>query len=407
MGGIYLAPTADGKLAVIRDMQMNTGLSWPTTIPAVAVGVYAPGASTWSYQLISGDLNKSGGPYGYTVQYSVSDRAVLPSTSALNLLVRCSGNCGSIKQKLLAITMTGSGSDYPRSTVVNINPRMSSPYIALGDSFSAGEGNPPFEAGTDIGENKCHRSSAAYPRLIAGTSAKIPSINLGGFRACSGAVALNIGDSAPSSDGIQLDWWPDTAAQVVTVAIGGNDIKFGDFAKACTLDFASCAIGSTPYNTSLNKVNNELTGKLTEVYRKILKYTPNAKVFVIGYPQVMANKAPHDPFDIRCGYMYDLNDATDHWKDVRAARDIVAKLNQKISDTVTVVSNENTGNARLKYVPVDGSTSEFVGHEVCGSSTSWFLNVDQVVNSPDYVFHPNASGQQGYASMVAAEINAN
>lgn len=217
---------------------------------------------------------------------------------------------------------------------------------------------------------------------------------------------MNIGDSAPSSDGIQLDWWPDTAAQVVTVTIGGNDIKFGDFAKACILDFASCGIGSAPYNASLNKINTELAGKLTEVYRKILKYAPNAKVFVIGYPQVMANKAPNDLNDARCFYMYDPNDTTDHWKDVRGARDIVTKLDQKINDTVTAVRNESAGNTRLHYVPVDGSNSEFLGHEVCGTLTSWFQNVDQAVNNPDYVFHPNASGQQGYASMVATEINA-
>ncbi len=42
-------------------------------------------------------------------------------------------------------------------------------YVAMGDSFSSGEGNPPFETGTDEeGVNECHRSPQAYPRLLQG-----------------------------------------------------------------------------------------------------------------------------------------------------------------------------------------------------------------------------------------------
>jgi hypothetical protein len=40
-------------------------------------------------------------------------------------------------------------------------------YAALGDSYSSGEGNPPFLAGTNSNGDFCHRSSAAYPNLLA------------------------------------------------------------------------------------------------------------------------------------------------------------------------------------------------------------------------------------------------
>jgi hypothetical protein len=405
LGTVYATPTNNGKLAVARSLTMNTGLSYPTTIAAVTTGVYDPAAGSFSNEgLIAGDLAKSGGPNGYYIDYGTA----VPSSNTIALLVKCSGNCGSVKQRLFAVTTMSSGADYPRSTVTNTAPRPTSLYRANGDSFSAGEGLPPFETGTDsLGVNMCHRSNAAYPILIAGTTAKIPALSAGGFRACSGVVSTNIGDGAPWSEGIQLDWWPDTTTQLVTLTIGGNDIGFNDFATACVIDFTSCGIGSTPYNNSLNKINNELSAKLAATYRKILQYAPNAKVFVIGYPQVMADKAPNDPFDGRCWYMYDPTDSIDHWRDVWAARDIVMKLNQKISSVVSSVRAEQPGNIRLHYVPVDEATSPFVGHEVCGTSTSWFLNVGQAIINPSYVFHPNAAGQQGYASVVSDYINAN
>ncbi len=39
-------------------------------------------------------------------------------------------------------------------------------YVALGDSYSAGEGDRPYEPGTDTKTNTCHRSEKAYPTMI-------------------------------------------------------------------------------------------------------------------------------------------------------------------------------------------------------------------------------------------------
>jgi hypothetical protein len=137
---ILVSAISNGKLAIARRLEMNTGLSYPTTVPAVPIDVYDPASGTGSNQeLIAGDLAKSGGPYGYYIEWGTA----VPSSNALTLLVNCSGNCGTVKQKLLAVSATSSGVDYPRSTVINTSPKLSSPYIALGDSFSAGEGNPP------------------------------------------------------------------------------------------------------------------------------------------------------------------------------------------------------------------------------------------------------------------------
>jgi hypothetical protein len=294
--------------------------------------------------------------------------------------------------------------DYPRGSVLTTTPRPSSAYIALGDSFSSGEGVEPFETGTDVPNlNMCHRSEDAYAKLLVAEHGA-PSLGSDGFRACSGAVTTNITDAPQWNEGIQLDWWPDPTTQLVTLTIGGNDIGFTDFGQACVFLDTSCAIDSAAYNTALSKINNELPGKLEETYKQVLEYAPNAEIYVVGYPHIAPIKTASDPLDIECLYLYD---GGTNWADAQGARDIVTRLNDKIEEKVNDVRALDTGNTRLHFVEVDGVGSPFASHEICGSnSTSWFQNVDQaVVNHQSYVFHPNALGQEGYASIIDTAID--
>lgn len=392
-----------GKLTVVRDMSVNTGSS-PATVPGIFIGVYDSVSGSWTYQqVMTGDFAKSGGPNGYALNYG--DNNVKITDNTVYLTAKCTNNCTSYDQSLYAIQATGLGKDYPRAEVTNTSARSAAAYVALGDSFSSGEGVSPFEAATNLPNvNTCHRSTTAYARLIAGTSSKIPSLGTGGFRACSGAVSNNIWNNGQWNEGIQLDWWPDTTTQVVTLTIGGNDIGFSDFAKECVL--GTCQIGSTAYNTALDKINNVLPSALTATYQKILAAFPNAKIFVMDYPQVIAAKTTSDPLDSRCVYMYNSgSNGTGSpyypWEDAWGARDIVSKLDAKISTAVGSVNN-----SRLYYVPVNGSGSPFIGHGICDSGASYFQNLDQAVHNEAYVFHPNATGQQKYADLMSAKINA-
>ncbi|MGW0867823.1 SGNH/GDSL hydrolase family protein [Streptomyces sp. NPDC002611] len=394
-----------GKISIIRWGQMQTtNASYRRSI---SIGVFNPDGTVAYSQVMRGNLTHTeGSTFGYYAnQYTVGQ-------GTLHLMAeRCDSTCSSPDSatKMYPITVSGLGMDYPRGAVLERTKRPAALYRAFGDSFSSGEGVEPFETGTASPNlNTCHRSDYAYPRLISGTSAKIPSLGSNGFRACSGAVTDNITDATQWNEGTQLDLptWPDTTTQLVTMTIGGNDIKFGDLGMACVT--ASCAIGSSAYNASLNEVNNTLPGKLKATYERVLKYTPNAKVYVLGYPHVIANKTASDAFDSRCFYMYDNSNTTNKWADVQGARDIVTKLNGKIKDQVDVVRAMNADyNQRLKYVPLDGPDSPFIGHEVCGTATSsWFQNVDQAGNNTAYVFHPNKAGYEGYATVAGTAINA-
>ena len=130
--------------------------------------------------------------------------------------------------------------------------RTNAKYVALGDSYSAGEGVEPFFKGTDY-ENKkkgqgCHRSVNGYPALIEGTlsGSKVSARyeQAGGsdafaFVACSGAV---IDDLSKPGAGNQVHDTPIDAAQIsyvgegteyITITLGGNDVGFGKLLESC------------------------------------------------------------------------------------------------------------------------------------------------------------------------------
>ena len=85
-------------------------------------------------------------------------------------------------------------------------------YVALGDSFSAGDGgSPPFVPGG----RACHRAPAAYPLLYDPTAE---------FWACSGAQVSDILASPFKGDPPQVTHVvPGTS--MISVTIGGNDIE--------------------------------------------------------------------------------------------------------------------------------------------------------------------------------------
>jgi hypothetical protein len=298
----FLKIDVKGNIVVIRDGQIQTDPPYNNSVPATSIGVFNSAGSIIFDKIMYGNLDKGAGRvWGYS--FDSNAFALGPNTLFITAQECGEYGCFNGDTKLFPVKIAGLGLDYLRGAVFFKTPKQTAAYIAPGDSFSAGESLTPFESGTDIPNlNKCHRSSQAYPQLIAGSSPKIPQLGSSSFRACSGARSENIIDAPQWNEGIQLDLWPDTTTKLVTLTLGGNDIGFGDLAKACILEFASCGIGSTAYTNSLNRINNELASKLIAVYRKILQYAPNAKVFVIGYPQVMANKAPNDPVDGRCPY---------------------------------------------------------------------------------------------------------
>ena len=108
-------------------------------------------------------------------------------------------------------------------------------YIALGDSYSSGEGaidssgNVTFDAGTDTSSDKCHRSAPAYAHQLQ-AALKVSDFT---FAACSGALLADfvakVGKAGQWTEGPQLnkiaaEGKTNPGTGLVTLSVGGNEL---------------------------------------------------------------------------------------------------------------------------------------------------------------------------------------
>ncbi|MTD14845.1 lipase [Nakamurella sp. YIM 132087] len=231
-------------------------------------------------------------------------------------------------------------------------------YVALGDSYSSGTGAGAYT------NSSCQRTNAAYPALYA-SAAKVASFS---FVACGGATTSTVSTK-------QLGTLT-AATDLVTITVGGNDIGFGNAMTTCTLQSpAACA---TAVNKSTATATKSLPAKLDAIYAKIKAKAPNAKLVVLGYPELY----PATPKGM-CGFMQapsqvTLNNATVILNGVLAAA---------------------AARAGATYADV---TEDFDGHELCSTSTAFVTGINFAAIGSSY--HPTAAGQKsGYlAGLVGA-----
>lgn len=193
----------------------------------------------------------------------------------------------------------------------------------------------------------------------------------------------------------------------ITLTIGGNDVKFKQFATRCVLN--DCGYDTDAYQETRNLIEYALDEKLIRVYKTILDKTERqrARLYVIGYPQVLGSKKPTDSFDARCSYLYGQQGVPSQhpWEEADAARQVVDALNQKILSTVErVAADPKYGFVRIRFISATEPDSPFNGHGVCDSGISYFQNLDQGITNAAYVFHPNVLGQQAYAQLIRKAI---
>jgi lysophospholipase L1-like esterase len=230
-------------------------------------------------------------------------------------------------------------------------------YVALGDSYSAGNG-----AGNYISSSgNCHRSNSAYPALWA--SAHSPSSFT--FAACSGAVTTDVTNSQlgalTSSTGL------------VTITIGGNDSGFSDVMTTCVTSSESACVSRV--NTAETYMRNTLPARLDTVYNAIRAKAPAARVVVLGYPRV-----------------YTLNTfcvgltPTDH---------------QKIDEAADLLDTTTAARAAAHGFVFGDVRSTFNTHELC-SGDDW---LHSIVISPSWEsYHPTATGHtSGYLPVLNAK----
>jgi lysophospholipase L1-like esterase len=269
-------------------------------------------------------------------------------------------------------------------------------YLALGDSFTSGEGAYDYFSETDTKENKCHLSRQSYPYLI-GKQLNVLSYD---SIACSGARMQDITKfaqkqrvPAPNTMGAklpgyqkQLDYITQLRPQKITFGIGGNDVGFISKMKAC-LAPGTCYQSYEDRLELVREINRQFTD-LTTTYQQLKTETQSGVVFVLGYPQIAIANGD-------CAANVRLNS-----KEISLVNNLIDYLNGVIKQAAD--------RAGARYTDVGYA---FSGHRMCESdSQSVAMNgvtagndIGGVIGSES--FHPNQLGHQLLKDAVLERTN--
>ena len=273
-------------------------------------------------------------------------------------------------------------------------------YLAIGDSFSSGEGAHQYELGTDHENNKCHLSRVSYPYLIA------KHMNYSSFHsvACSGAQRYKITEGKKNSSGkppksndsnqYYLDppettlgiWIPGYRKQIeavqkadpniITLTLGGNDINFSSKIINC-IKPGTCYPSYEDKKEVFNEIES-LHSKLITVYKKLKAESRKAtRIYVVGYPSIAYA-------DGNCA----LNVRMNH-DELVFAQTVVDQLNATIKSA--------SASAGVHYIDV---TDAFNGNRLCETNSN-NVAMNGITAGNDIMniignesFHPNQFGHE-------------
>ncbi|WP_188306288.1 SGNH/GDSL hydrolase family protein, partial [Streptomyces sp. CBMA123] len=274
-------------------------------------------------------------------------------------------------------------------------PPPSGPYVALGDSYTAGPRIAP-----QVGEpGGCARSGVNYPSLLAKALALAPDR----FRdvSCSGARTGDLKAPQKTDDGAnpaQLDALT-PATRLVTLGIGGNDAGFMQVVTECARDTlvgavkdlvgengsaAPCRDHYASGGTDEVRAKVDAAGeKVAETLREIGRRSPQARVYVVGYPALL----PADP----------------------AACVPVLGTTFAAADLGFLAEKERQLNGMLKqraeaagavFVDTAGPSA---GHDMCAGEDARWIEPPFPAHGLTPV-HPNAKGEEGVAAVVLKAV---
>ena len=254
-------------------------------------------------------------------------------------------------------------------------------YIALGDSYTAGPLIPDQQS--PLG---CLRSNHNYPSLVAPTLGLAHFIDI----SCSGAETgemFNPQDVTPGpANPAQLDMLS-AYAKVVTIGIGGNDIGFSSIAKGCVnLDpTATPCMNKYLKPGGGDTIRDDIAAtrpKIDAVLAAARSKAPNAKIFLIGYPDILPDTGngcwPTVPI---------------LGPDTVFLRGIEKALNTMLADSAAANG--------VTFLDIYTGT---IGHDACKGSNAWIESV--VPGSSAAPVHPNANGMIGIANILGPTLRA-
>ncbi len=309
-------------------------------------------------------------------------------------------------------------------------PTSGATFVALGDSYSAGEGLGPFQAGTANSKgaerNTCHRSAGdAFADLSP--AVVLPQITSRGFWACSGATVSDI-ESVPGQNGTPAQYGQPAQVSTVgsstrymTLTVGGDDLGFGDVGHACAeaqvhnrvwrFSGASCA---SQVATETAKIP-ALTSALEGLYASLLsRSASNSELVVAGYPKILPDRydklgkvqgTPFCTFD----HLVGVGSIGMPVPDAQQVASFEAKLNGAVKIAVDATAAMHPG--RIGYADLYPTSVPRNCHGQTGDATVAGVELSPADNGigpggfiSTATFHPTKAGQNVYAHAVQAEF---
>lgn len=295
-------------------------------------------------------------------------------------------------------------------------------YLALGDSFSSGEGAYNYRPETDIDTNHCHQSYDSYGYRL---QQAIPDISSFKSVTCSGAkvkdVILQTEDEGTYNDDdsqakeksdpilydniiytyflpgyrLQKNFVVQNKPQIVTMSIGGNDIGFSSILQKCVdpRETKTC-YSNYEQRKELVGIVNGVYPKLLETYRQLKTgAAQDAKIYIVGYPQIAKANG-------NCANNVHFNN-----DEIIFSNQLVTYLNSVIK-----MAADHAG---VRYVDVEQALT---GYRLCETASSKVAVhglsmsdskrlVDEKAPAARESYHPNKLGQQLLANAVAKQTN--
>ncbi len=307
-------------------------------------------------------------------------------------------------------------------------------YLALGDSFSSGEGdtdkNPAtdrkyYRQWTDVNEDKakdaprekCHVSTRSYPYKLAnwmglgsGPSAAWASV------ACSGATVYDMnwdnsggyeGQDSPlgrlhgyDNKGVlqkmalnemipgrvkQIEFVKKYQPKVITLTAGGNDVGFGKKIKDCAHYIKS--IGTCDWaKDEMNTLGSQIKGqfdRLVGLYKELKAASPKSKIYAIGYPQFITDTEP-----AACGLNAGAIDLDE--------RRMVVRATQYMNEVIEAAARK----AGVKYVDISQALN---GGKMCEKHQIYMTGIVGLGEQESY--HPNKLGQVKIFAEIAKQLD--
>ncbi len=268
--------------------------------------------------------------------------------------------------------------------VVTANAAAAAPpgkYVSLGDSYVSG---PLIPDQVNLG---CLRSDENYPSLVSAADGASAFADASCGGATTDDMTQSQADGPITVNGPQLNAVTSDDA-LVTLGIGGNDIGFVNIIATCAAESLTNPFGSpcTAHYTSggTDQLAAEIDAtapKVAAALQAIHQRAPQAKVVVVGYPDILPE------YNNGCWPLEPIA-----YGDVSYLRSTEKRLNSMLAE----VAAANNAQYVDTYTPT-------IGHDVCQlPGTKWIEGL--IPTSPAAPFHPNEQGEAAMARAVEAAL---